>query len=81
MPGSGIYAEKWYPEKRHVPYRFICIEKQPGFELFSVSRQVFIAVLVWKFWIDYHLKLSLVRELGYSRFLTIIDTNVKIDIK
>ena len=23
MPGSGIYAEKWYPEKRHVPYRFM----------------------------------------------------------
>ena len=21
--GSGIYAEKRYPEKRHVPYRFI----------------------------------------------------------
>ena len=23
IPRSGIYAEKWYPEKRHVPYRFI----------------------------------------------------------
>ena len=23
IPGSGNYAEKWYPEKRHVPYRFI----------------------------------------------------------
>ena len=23
IPGSGIYAEKWYPEERHVPYRFI----------------------------------------------------------
>ena len=23
MPRSGIYAEKWYPEKRHVTYRFI----------------------------------------------------------
>ena len=23
IPGSGIYAEKWYPEKPHVPYRFI----------------------------------------------------------
>ena len=23
MPRSGIYAETWYPEKRHVQYRFI----------------------------------------------------------
>ena len=23
IPRSGIYAEKWYPEKRHLPYRFI----------------------------------------------------------
>ena len=23
IPRSGIYAEKWYPEKRHVPYRII----------------------------------------------------------
>ena len=23
IPGSGLYAEKWYPARRHVPYRFI----------------------------------------------------------
>ena len=27
---SGIYAEKWYPKKRHVPYRFIRKSPPPG---------------------------------------------------
>ena len=32
IPRSGIYAEKWYPEKRHLPYRFIwkCLPPPPG---------------------------------------------------
>ena len=30
---------------------------------------------------DHHLKLSLVKELGFPRFLTIIKTNVKINIQ
>ena len=44
-----------------------------------MSREVLIAVIVWKFLIDYHLKLSLVRKLGFPHFITIIKTNVKID--
>ena len=46
-----------------------------------MSREALIAAIVWKFWIDYHLRLSLVRELGFPRFLTIDKTNVKIDIQ
>ena len=45
-----------------------------------MSRKVSVAVKEWKFLIDYQLKLSLVRELGFPRFLKIIKTNVEIDI-
>ena len=45
-----------------------------------MSREALIAFIVWKFWIDFHLKLFPVRESGFPRFLTIIKTNVKIDI-
>ena len=34
IPRSGIYAEKWYPEKRHVPYRFI-LKWPPGISYIS----------------------------------------------
>ena len=37
MPGTGIYAEKRYPEKRHVQYRFIWksprVEAEPVLEV------------------------------------------------
>ena len=42
-----------------------------------MSREALIAVIVWTFLIEYHLKLSPVRELSFSRFLTIIKINVK----
>ena len=45
-----------------------------------MSREALIYVIVSKFWIDYHLKLFPGRELGFPRFLTIIKTNVKINI-
>ena len=45
-----------------------------------MSQEALIAIIVWKFWIDYHLKSSLVCELGFPRFLTIIKTNIKINI-
>ena len=44
-----------------------------------MSRQALIAIIIWKFWVDYHLKLSPVRELGFIHFLTIITTKVKTD--
>ena len=46
-----------------------------------MPREALIAVTVWKFRINYNLKLSPVRELAFSRFLTIIKTNVKINIQ
>ena len=58
----------------------ILVKKAGKFELFSVSREALIALIVCKFWIDYYLKLSPVRELGFPRFLTIIKTSVKIDV-
>ena len=45
-----------------------------------MSREELIAVIVWKFLIDYHLKLSLVKELGFPHFLTIIKTDIKVGI-
>ena len=41
IPGSGIYAEKWYPEKRHVPYRFMWkCPLPPGNFPFSVTKSL-----------------------------------------
>ena len=37
-----------------------------------MSQEALTAVIVWKFSIDYHLKLSPVRELGFPRFLTML---------
>ena len=45
-----------------------------------MSQEALIAVIVWKFSMDYHFKLFLARELGFPHFPTIHKTNVKIVI-
>ena len=42
IPGSGIYAEKWYSEKRHFPYRFIwkCLPGKKRLDLYVVFTMI-----------------------------------------
>ena len=56
----------------------ICKEKHVNLSLFSMSRKALLAVTVLKFWIDYHLKLSPVTELGSARFLQLLKLTLEL---
>ena len=49
---SGIYAEKWFPEKRHVPYRFIwkCPLGYPHELLCIIPKVAFVLCCFFKFY-------------------------------
>ena len=58
----------------------ICKEKKVNLSYSACHEKRQLPILVWKFWIDYHLNLSPMTEIGFPSFLTFIKTTVKIDI-
>ena len=61
--------------------QFISWSETPSgkFELFSMSREALIAVIVWKFLKDHHLKIVSSKIIRLPAIYKIIKTNVKID--